>query len=962
MSRVDRSTLARRLERELRGDVFFDAFTRGRYSTDASIYQIMPRGVVVPRTFDDVMGAVQIARDEGTPVIARGAGTSQAGQTIGDALIMDLSKHLTGITTLDVDARTVTVEPGVVLDRLNASLSSHGLFFPVDVATAAQATIGGMAGNNSAGARSIRYGMMADNVRAIDALLADGTEARFGPDAKGPENGNTTLEGIANTVRAIRERESDEITRRLPTVLRHVAGYNLQRVDDNLTPLLIGSEGTLALFRRLHLQLQPIPAHRVLGVCHFPTLHAAMDATQHIVGLGPSAVELADRNLLNSARSNAAFRNVVSRFLRGDPAALLFVEFAGADAHETERGLDRLDELMSDLGCPDSLVRALTPQAQQEVWSVRKAGLNLVMSMKGDAKPVSFIEDCAVPLDRLAEYTDALTDIFQKYGTSGTWYAHASVGCLHIRPILNLKDPDHIRIMRAIAEEAHALVRTYKGSHSGEHGDGIVRSEFLAPMLGDRLVRAFNEVKDAFDPGGLFNPGKIVNPPRMDDRTLFRYNTEYAPVEITPGLDWSAWGGLCGAVEMCNNNGACRKTAPGVMCPSYRATADERDTTRGRANSLRLALTGQLGPEALTSDAMYDTMALCVGCKACRRECPTGVDMARMKIEFLHQYQRHHGISLRDRLIAYLPLYAPIAARIPWLANLSGRSGGRRIAERWLGISAQREMPKWRRDVFRPRDRTPGGEPEVALFVDTFTRYFEPEIARAATTVLEAAGYRLSFPSPPRGRPLCCGRTLLNAGLVQEARREIERTRETLMPYVERGVPIVGLEPSCLLTFRDELDAMRPGPEATALAEHALLFEEFLAREAEADRLRLDLRAAGGTKALLHGHCHQKAFGSMESVHRVLRAIPGLHVESVESTCCGMAGSFGYEAEHYDTSMRIGEMGLFPALRSVDPNTCVIADGTSCRRQIADGTGRKAVHVAEFLDQLLSGRTQPTGG
>ena len=1029
--------LAARLRREVEGEVWFDPASRGRYSTDASIYQIEPIGVVAPRSAEDIARTIAICREAGAPVLPRGAGTSQCGQTVGEAVVVDTSRHLDRVVRFDEEARRATVEPGIVLDGLNAWLKPKGLFFPVDVSPANRATIGGMAGNNSCGSRSIRYGNMVHNVHAISAILAGGSAIRFGEvsDNLAGVTGDDHYSDLVRRMRALGAREADEIARRFPALLRRVGGYNIDTLvpgtagvmtDDaargsaggsagthNMAHLLVGSEGTLGFFTEIELDLQPLPAHRVLGVCHFPTFHEAMSATQHVVALDPSAVELVDRTLIELARDIEAFRPTVERFVQGAPDALLLVEFAGEDRATLLSRLAALGELMADLGFPGAVVEAVEPAFQRAVWEVRKAGLNIMMSMKGDGKPVSFVEDCAVRLEDLAEYTRRLDAIFARHGTRGTWYAHASVGTLHVRPIIDLKVEDGARAMRAIAEECFEMVREYRGSHSGEHGDGIVRSEFHEAMFGPRLAGAFEEVKDAFDPDGLFNPGKIVRPERMDDRELFRYKPGYAPLPIETGLDWSGWGGFDRAVEMCNNNGACRKADPGVMCPSYRVTMDERHVTRGRANTLRLALTGQLGPDALTSDAMAETMALCVGCKGCRRECPTGVDMARMKIEYLHQRRKRHGLSIRDRLVASLPRYAPVASRLAWLMNLRDRLPGLPAAtERLLGLSARRSLARWRSDAFRPDeipdrgappdragidadtgtppDRAgtgaetgapcppngadgsrgtaqpglgsadseraptrPGAGPEVVLFADTFTTWFEPENARAAVRVLEAAGFRVRPAAPPPGerRPLCCGRTFLAAGLVEEAKRELTRTLSALAPFIERGVSVVGLEPSCLLTFRDE--ALVLGFEREAGNARFLLFEELIAGASAERRLDLLLRPLAGRRALLHGHCHQKAFGVMPALESTLRLVPDLEVETVASSCCGMAGAFGYEAANYDTSMAMGELNLLPAVRATDPHTIIVAGGTSCRHQIADGTARKAHHVATVLEQAL---------
>ncbi len=972
--RVGDGALARRLKKEIEGEVLFDAASRGRYSTDASIYQIEPVGVVVPRTARDVRVAIQIAVEEGVPVLPRGGGSSQCGQTVGAALVIDHSKFLKQVLSFDKERMTAEVQPGLVLDALNAFLKPHGLWFPVDVSTSAQATLGGMAGNNSCGSRSIRYGNMVHNVLGIEALLADGSACSFGElsgDASS-WSGSPRYVELMKKVRAIVEREAAEIEARWPRVLRHVQGYNLDLVKPaaawNSAQLLVGSEGTLAWSERIRLKLSPLPRHRTLGVCHFADFHRAMEAAQHIVKLGPMAVELMDRTMMDLARGNPAYRGIVEQFIRGDPAAILLTEFAGDGRDEQLSKVKQLGELMSDLGHPGGVVEVSDPALQRDVWEVRKAGLNIMMSMKGEGKPVSFIEDCAVPLEHLAEYTDALTQVFHKHGTEGTWYAHASVGTLHVRPILNMKT-DGAGKLRAIAEEACALVKRYKGAaYSGEHGDGLVRSEWIEPIIGPRLVAALGEIKDLFDPKGLMNPGKIVRPPRQDDRALFRFKPGYSTSPMKTALDWSEWigpdnpqgaarEGFAAAVEMCNNNGHCRKFDAGTMCPSFRATGDERHLTRGRANTLRLAMSGQLGEDAFTSNEMFDTLDLCVSCKGCRRECPTGVDMAKMKIEFLHHYHLRHGRSLKDRLVANLPRYARWGAALPWLFNLRDSAPGlAALSERVMGLSSRRPLPKWRSDTFLGSSRNgDGAGGDVVLFVDTFNNYFEPENAHAALAVLEAGGYRVHVARGPGGsRPLCCGRTYLSAGMVDEARAEARRVLDALGPWIAKGVPVVGLEPSCLLGMRDEFSSMLPGAETEALARQALLFEEFLAREHSAGRLRLKLKPLEHGKVLLHGHCHQKAFGAMPAVEQVLRLVPGLQSETIESSCCGMAGSFGYDAAHYEISMKMAGLSLLPKVRGAGADALIVADGSSCRQQISHGSAREAVHVARVLERSLA--------
>jgi FAD/FMN-containing dehydrogenase/Fe-S oxidoreductase len=992
--------LAQRLRQHTQGDVLFSTADRGRYATDASIYQAMPAGVFVPRTADEVGVALDICRDLDVPIVARGGGTSQCGQTVGTGLVIDHSKHVRRLLEVDPQRGTAVVEPGMVLDHLNLELKKHQLWFPVDVSTSGQATLGGMAGNNSCGSRSIAYGNMVHNVLGAQAWLSDGTLLDWGP--YGQSQGRARE--VGDFLRQLAGRLAPDIEAHFPKVLRRVAGYNLDifnnqnprpYTDDgsvNLAHLLIGSEGTLALTRQLKLRLSPMPRTKVLGVVNFPSFHQAMDAAQHIVKLGAPgqlmAVELVDRTMIELSLKNPAFAPTVRTALIGEPEAVLLVEFAGDSKAQIEPLLDQLDELMGDLGLPRSVIKMTDDHAQKNLWEVRKAGLNIMMSLRGDGKPVSFIEDCAVPLEHLAEYTASLTEVFERHGTRGTWYAHASVGTLHVRPILDMRRDGAIK-MRAIAEEASALVRQFKGAYSGEHGDGLCRGEWIQWQFGDAIYKALRDIKAQFDPANLLCPGRIIAPPKMDDTRLMRFPPSYQVIPIQTALDWSAWNvqnnarteevtapgsgedpaqGFAKAVEMCNNNGHCRKFDAGTMCPSYRVTRDEKHLTRGRANTLRLALSGQLGPDALTSQELLDSLSMCVGCKGCKRECPTGVDMARMKIEVMHQVRQQKGLTWRERLVAHLPDYARHAARFAGLLNARNRNRWMaQSMEKLLGISARRSLPVWESRHFFNRGtmgvsaaQALASNQSVVLFVDTFNGHFESETALDAFKVLSAAGYDVHVAAKTTAGHganqghLCCGRTHLATGQMEAAKNKAQELLAALKPFAEKGVAIVGLEPSCLLTLRDEYTVMGLGEDAELVARHSLLLEEFLARELKAGKLQA-LKSRLSTinqPILVHGHCHQKAFGLVPDVMEVVRMLPGAAPRLVETSCCGMAGSFGYEREHHEVSMQMAELQLLPALRS-SPDALIVADGTSCRHQILDGSQRHAIHVASLLARHL---------
>jgi FAD/FMN-containing dehydrogenase/Fe-S oxidoreductase len=981
------SRLERALSQAVRGPVRFDGATRGRYATDASIYQIMPIGVVEPLDDDDLVTALEVARDFNSPVLARGAGSSQCGQTVGNALIVDVSRSLNAVLAFDAVLKTVTVEPGITLDALNAYLKPHGLWYPVDVSTSAQATLGGMAGNNSCGSRSLYYGNMVHNVEAIDAVLADGACLRF--DVAVPETGSR-MAMLRTELLSIMARHSTDIEDNVPKLLRRVGGYNIDlancqsprpyRADGrvNLAHLLVGSEGTLAFTRRLTLNLTELPATRVLGVANFASLREAMEATPAIVKLGPSAVELVDRTMIDLALSNPAFKPVISAALIGEPGALLLVEFSGESKPSLLARLRDLADLVNGRKGRESVVLIDRDKDQKALWEVRKAGLNIMMSMKGDGKPVSFIEDCAVPLEHLAEYTTRLSEVFARNGTTGTWYAHASVGTLHVRPILDMRREGAAK-MRAIASEASQLVRELKGAYSGEHGDGLCRGEWIGWQFGPALSAAFRDIKTLLDPTKRFAPDKMLDAPRMDDAGNFRFSGNYRIISLQPALDWSAYdvtrdpvsgsegvrgsardpsGGLAMAIEMCNNNGHCRKFDTGTMCPSYRITRDETDVTRGRANTLRLALSGQLGEDGLAGEAVREALDLCVSCKGCRRECPTGVDMARIKIEVRAARLRRHGTSTRDKLIGWLPRYAPLITRSkPMSSFVNAAIGALPAARAAFGFAPERPFPAFSEAYTANMRDDARDRPSVVLWADTFHNHFEPHILADAREVLEAIGERVRVASAPGERPLCCGRTFLAQGDVTRARIEARRSLEVLAPLVASGSTVVGLEPSCLLTMRDEWMTMGLGEEAENVARRALLLGEFLALDHKGERLPplFDV-ARAKERVLVHGHCHQKSFDAFDASLQALRQIPGLDPVPIDTSCCGMAGSFGLEKEHYGASLAMAELSLAPAIRQ-ETGIRIVADGTSCRHQISHVTGRAALHSAEvFAEALRAGR------
>jgi FAD/FMN-containing dehydrogenase/Fe-S oxidoreductase len=902
----------------------------------------------------------------------RGGGTSQAGQAIGSGIIVDTSKYFNRILEVNPAERWVRVEPGVVLDELNAALRPHGLRFAPDISTASRATVGGMMANNSAGARSVLYGKTIDHVLEQQVVLSDGSLAHFRPLRPFEVDeicARDSLEAacyreVRTTVRA----RVEEIDRRYPKVLRRVGGYNLDAlvaacIPDgtapfNMAKLIVGSEGTLAVVLEAKLALVPLPKAKAVLAIQFADLLEALEATPLILRHRPSAIEVMDGFILAHTKQSAALERLKQTFIDGEPEALLCVEIYADSGEELAPRLDGIERDLSARGLGYRYHRALEPAAQSAIWSVREAALGLSMAMKGDAKSLSFVEDTAVAPEKLRDYIDAFLRMIRRHGTTAGVYAHASVGCLHVRPVVNMKTEAGVRQFAAIASASADLVLEYGGALSGEHGDGLVRSCFMERMFGPALYEAFRHIKRTFDPHGLLNPGKIVDAPPLTSN--LRYGAGYRTVQPLTFFDYSEHGGLPGAVEMCSGLGACRKTLEGSMCPSYMATREETHSTRGRANVLRLAMSGRLGEAGLGDEGVREVLDLCLECRACKAECPVGVDVARFKSEFLSDYWRRNGAPIRAHLLGHVHSMSRWGSRFAPLSNTIARSAaGRALNERLAGIDRRRTPPEWTAQPFakqfrnharRTAARLGRTNRTVALFNDTFTNYYSPAIGMAGLQVLEAAGLEVEL-----APDACCGRPLISQGLLGSARRQAASSVDRLHPLAERGMPIVFFEPSCLSAIREDVPSLLRGDDqrrALRVADCAVLFEEFLEREWEAGRLRLDL-GQGPSRILLHAHCHQKAMGHLAPAKALLARIPGATVVDLDAGCCGMAGSFGYAREHFEVSRAIGERRLLPAARNMRDGEVLVASGTSCRHQVADFTGVRALHAAELIRSLM---------
>ena len=966
----DTIDLARELEGEVQGEIRFDQVSRLLYSTDASIYQILPLGVVLPRSEEDVVATVEIARRRGVPVLPRGGGTSLAGQTVGPAVVIDYSKYMRALLEVDTERMSARVQPGIVLDELNRRLAAQGLMFAPDPSTSNRGNVGGALGNNSCGAHSIVWGKTSENVLGLRTVLSDGTTADLGRLQGGEITSMAGRDGLlASIIRelsAVGTEYRREVDARYPKVSRRVSGYNLDRLpaaaggELDLAEFVVGSEGTLVNVTEATLRLVPVPRRRALAALHFSDLIESMEATVAALELEPAAVEHVGAMILRQARDNLEYSRMMD-WVQGEPEAVLLVEFIGDSEAELCDRLSRLESRMRRAGLGYATTRLMDAADQARVWAVRRAGLGLMMNAPGAEKPLPFVEDTAVDPESLPEFVRRFDEIVREAGTEAGYYGHASVGCLHIRPLVDLKRRTGVDRMVAIAEAVSDLVLEFGGALSGEHGDGLVRSPFIKKMFGPSILEAFGRVKMAFDPDGIMNPGKIVDPPDLVDN--LRIGPDYRTVDIPTAISFRSEGGLAAAIEMCNGQGACRKPAGGTMCPSFMATRDEEHSTRGRANALRSAISGAIPLEAMTGERVGQVMDLCLGCKACKAECPSNVDMAKLKYELAARCRGERGPTLRERAFGNIDRLGSVGSLLAPVSNwVLGSEAVGELLEKMAGIDRRRTLPPYAGQTFRQwmRAREPGVDRSaplgrLVLFADTFTNYHHPEIGRAAVMVLEALGYRVEVPAFR-----CCGRPQLSVGDVGRARRNAAANVEIASSAMADGARLVGLEPSCVLAFGDEYLYLLEGDEtARRVASDTVLIDELLSEALGSHEI--EFAAGRSARTLFHGHCQQRALVGAGHSLKVLGMLPGAAPAEIASGCCGMAGSFGFESEHYDMSMAIGELSLFPEIREQTGEFEVVSLGVSCRQQIVDGTGARARHLVEVVAESLAGSLPPEG-
>jgi FAD/FMN-containing dehydrogenase/Fe-S oxidoreductase len=956
----DIAELDEALRINLEGEVRSDRGSRMLYATDASIYQMVPLCVVFPTSEMDVQHVLRTAKKAGVPVLPRGGGTSLAGQGVNHAIVMDFSPRMSRIREINVEEGWARVQPGLVLGELNRTLASRGLQYGIDPSTANRATIGGGIGNNSCGAHSIVYGKTIDNVLGMRAILSDATTILAEPTSGAALEAKLqaqTLEGnLYREMRRLGRQQREEIARRYPKILRRVSGYNLddfinEEAPMDLSRMIVGSEGTLAVVTEAKVKLQSIPKLKGVAAVHFKTIVEAAEGTVAALDHEPSAVELMDSVIVTRCRSNPSFSRL-ARWVEGDPGGILVIEFTGETEAELKSKLEKLEADLDRRKLGYATVATTDAALQRDMWRMREAGLGLIMSNRSDTKAIAYVEDTAVSPEKLPQFVARFQEIAGKLGTEAAYYGHASVGCLHIRPAVNVKSAEGIATMQAIANEVADLVLEFGGSLSGEHGDGILRGVFTEKMFGSQLTEAFREVKRAFDPEKILNPGKIIDTPGFTENLRASPQTHnWEPVTF---LDFSFEGGIARAAEQCNGQGACRKL-DGGMCPSYMATLDEEHSTRGRANLLRLAFSGVLPREELTGDRIHQALDLCVECKACKAECPSGVDMAKLKYEVLAQRHKAHGTPLRARAFANIATLARIGSKMWLLSNIMARMLPVKAAlHRGLGIHSERPLPAFASQTFpawfaklTPNTEAPRGE--IVLFNDTFTDYFNPEVGKSAVRVLEALGYRVVLVE----QTVCCGRPAISKGLLDMAKDLAHTNVEALLPYARCGIPIVGTEPSCMLSFRDEYPELLRNNEAREVGAMTYMLDEWLGKLALEDPSVAEIfRPNNKREVVLHAHCHQKAsIGADPTLHAL--SLAGYTPRLIETSCCGMAGSFGFEAEHYEISRSMGALRLFPAVESASHEAAIAITGVSCRQQIDHFTSRKPQHAVELLAEAL---------
>ncbi|MCE5228830.1 FAD-binding protein [bacterium] len=958
---INQQNLTAALRRRVRGEVLDDPVSLGLYATDASMFQITPLAVVVPLDREDALAAMEVCRELGAPILPRGGGTSLSGQTVARAVVIDVSKHMRRLIELNVEERWARVEPGLVRDELNAMLKEHGLHFAPDPATSSRANIGGMISNNSAGMRSILYGTTIHHLLGLELALSTGEILKLGPIDQAQYASRCAQQNregeIYRDFKKLIDANRDEIVARYPKTLRRCGGYALdafaREFPWNMSHIVSASEGTLGLILEAKVNLEPLPKMRGVCVPHFASLHDCLRAVGPIVGCGPASVELMDGIIIDRARANLLTRDMCG-FVDGDPAGVLVVEFFGASRTELDGKIEIMIQLLEDIGIGYAFPKMLDAKSIGEVWTMRENALGLMTTIKGDRKPVPFIEDAAVPLEHLPHYIEDVVAICEKHGRKVSVFAHASVGLIHVRPLLDLHDRAEMEVFKAIQSEVFERVLFYKGSFSSEHGDGLVRGGFNERFFGPQLYAAFRRLKNLFDPAGLMNPGKIIDTPPVDQN--MRFFEGYRQVFDKPMFHYRDEDGFRKSVEQCTGVGACRKTLAGTMCPSFIVTRDEEHSTRGRANALRLAMTGQLGPDAIASPRILEVMDLCVACKSCANECPNNIDMTRLKAEVLHQHHLKSGSSPRERLFANMPSRARWASgALAPVINAAMKNGAMKSAlEMGFGIDHRRTLPAFaaqKLTAWFGSHKTSTTGRRVALFADTWSEHFETGVGRAAIEVLEAAGYRVEVI-----RPGCCQRPMISKGFLEDARREGAKTMRGLEPYAKSGIPILMLEPSCATALTEDLPDLIDDAELGRVVRAAVRpIEDFLLDEITAGRCNLPWRKTGAAieKVLLHGHCHQKAIYGVQGAIALLKRAEGLDASLIDAGCCGMAGAFGYEKNHYEISVKMGEDRLFPAIRAAAPATRIVAAGFSCRHQIADGTGRRALHPIELIRSRL---------